>query len=545
MPRLGAVSRTRGPSPTLLRLAPDTQLVSLVRAGREDAFEAVYNRHKRGILAFCGRLLGDRDDAEDAVQLTFMSAYNALLGDDRAVQLRPWLFAIARNRCYTMLRERRELATPDPTGTETVSEGPATLVQRREDIRDLVHDLSGLPDDQRAALVMAELGALSHDEIALALEIPRSKVKALVFQARESLTAARRARETDCADIRRELSTLRGPALRRSHLRRHLHSCSGCQEYRHQLRSVRGWAAAVIPAPLAGLRQLLARAGTAQEALPAAAGGSGGAVAVAVKLGAVKPIVGSVVTVLGAVGALAAAGHAVGTHASGLRVTAHPVIHVLRPGHRATTTTPAHHALVLTRHPGAAARRSAPVPRAVTGGRPLVLPHVRRVAVHRVAVRDVEPPASSAPVHTAPVTPASTPAVTRSHPAVGPAPVPESGARASAASASAPASRRTGDDPTAESSTPSRPVSPRPVDRPVARHDRASPRERRPRVSTPVGTPSSDTHPVLASHPIPRPVPPTHPTRHPVTPSAPGHTSTTGGPRIRLRLPTTITRRSA
>ena len=69
------------------------------------------------------------------------------------------------------------------------------------------------------------------------LDVPRPKVKALVFQARESLLANRTARETDCAEIRRQLATERGAALRRGNLRRHLHDCSGCREYRAHVRA--------------------------------------------------------------------------------------------------------------------------------------------------------------------------------------------------------------------------------------------------------------------------------------------------------------------
>ena len=110
-------------------------------------------------------------------------------------------------------------------------DGLAAIVQRRQDLRDLVSDLRRLPDDQRSALVLAEIDALSHAEIAEVLDVPRPKVKALVFQARESLVATRTARETDCAEIRQQLSTGRGAALRRRNLRRHLRQCSGCREY--------------------------------------------------------------------------------------------------------------------------------------------------------------------------------------------------------------------------------------------------------------------------------------------------------------------------
>jgi RNA polymerase sigma factor (sigma-70 family) len=227
-----------------LKLAPDAHLVSLVRQGRTAAFETVYDRHHRAIRSFCRHLLGDVEEAEDAVQHTFLAAYNDLIDSEKPIRLRAWLFTIAHNRCYTLLRARREQPAADLA--EVPTEGLATQVQRREDLRDLIVDLRRLPDDQRAALVLAELDALTHEEVGNVLGVPREKVKALVFQARESLVASRAARETDCTEIRKQLATLHGGGLRRRNIRRHLRECSGCRAFRTQIdrqRQGRGFVA--------------------------------------------------------------------------------------------------------------------------------------------------------------------------------------------------------------------------------------------------------------------------------------------------------------
>src|SRR4051812_49182392 len=91
-----------------LRFARDEELVRLVRCGDESAFEAIYDRHHRGILAFCRHMLASAHEGEDALQHTFMAAYRHLVAGDAEIQLRPWLYAIARNRCLTLLRARRE-----------------------------------------------------------------------------------------------------------------------------------------------------------------------------------------------------------------------------------------------------------------------------------------------------------------------------------------------------------------------------------------------------------------------------------------------------
>src|SRR4051812_20877360 len=160
----------------------DARLAARLREGDDDAFEAIYDRHQRGLLAFCRHMLGSREEAEDALQQTFLSAHRALATSDEPIALRAWLYAIARNRCISMLRARRDEVSSESVPEPSV-EGLAAEVQRREDLRALLRDVEDLPDDQRAALVLAELGDLGHDEIGQVIGVPQSKVKALVFQA--------------------------------------------------------------------------------------------------------------------------------------------------------------------------------------------------------------------------------------------------------------------------------------------------------------------------------------------------------------------------
>src|SRR5437763_5175234 len=138
-----------------VRSDPDERLVKAVRAGDRDAFEEIYERHAPGLVSFCRHLLGSPEEAEDAVQHTFLAAHKAMLADDRELHLKAWLYAIARNRCLSMLRARRERPGLDDEIERIPSTaGLAAEVERREDLRALLHDLSELPDDQRAALLL-------------------------------------------------------------------------------------------------------------------------------------------------------------------------------------------------------------------------------------------------------------------------------------------------------------------------------------------------------------------------------------------------------
>jgi RNA polymerase sigma factor (sigma-70 family) len=293
-------------SPKLLRLASDDRLVALIRAGNPAAFEAAYDRHHRPILLFCRHVLGSADEAEDAVQHTFFAAYRDLIASEKPVHLRPWLFTIARNRCYSILRARRE----QPVGAlaEQADEGLSSEVQRRQDLRDLVLDLRRLPVEQRSALVLAELDALSHDEIGVVLGVPREKVKALVFQARESLIASRDARETDCHEIRAQLMTMHGGALRRGNLRRHLRECEGCREFRSEFEHQRRRLALILPvAPTIALKEGVIGAVVGGSAAAGVAGG-GVLAGMALKGSAIKGVVAAALGALGTAGTLVAVG---------------------------------------------------------------------------------------------------------------------------------------------------------------------------------------------------------------------------------------------
>ena len=232
----------------------DARLATLVGRGDAAAFEALYDRHHASLLAFCRHMLGNREDGEEALQQTFLRAHRALSAGRPPDMVRPWLFAIARNRCRTMLAARRDAAMPAEL-PERGFDDLAEQVRRRAELRELVADLGRLPEEQREALVMAELADLSHTEIGAALGCAPQKVKALVFQAREALVADRDARCIPCTQIRGLLETATGGVLRRASLRRHLRQCAPCDAYRLAVSGRRGGLGALLPvAPTAGLK---------------------------------------------------------------------------------------------------------------------------------------------------------------------------------------------------------------------------------------------------------------------------------------------------
>ena len=256
----------------LLALAGDDALVEQMRRGNEAAYEVAFDRYGAQILGFCRHMLGSTEEAEDAAQHTFAAAFRDLgLNVERSVALKPWLYAIARNRCVSLLRARREQpAVPHEPSTIAL----ADEVERRAEVQELLEDMLELPDDQRAALLLSQGGALSHAEVAEVLGCETAQVKGLVFRARTALIQRREARETPCAAIREQLASLRGGALRRTELRHHLRGCPGCRAFREHVRQQRRLLGAALPAaPSLALKASVLGGSTGGGGLAAAIGG--------------------------------------------------------------------------------------------------------------------------------------------------------------------------------------------------------------------------------------------------------------------------------
>jgi RNA polymerase sigma factor (sigma-70 family) len=280
-------------SKRLLSLASDERLVEQIRRGNEPAFEVAFERHGAGILVFCRHMLGSREEAEDAVQHTFAAAFKDLQGGgERKIALKAWLYTIARNRCVSVLRARREHASELQ---ELPTDGLSEEVERRAELRELLADVRELPEEQRAALLLAEAAGLAHAEIAQVLGCEAGSVKGLVFRARSALIERRSARETPCSEIREQLATLRGGALRRNELRHHLRRCPGCSAYRDEVRRQRQLLAVALPvAPSFGLKSgVMGAAGLTGGALGgASAGGAALGSAAVVKVALVGVLAG-------------------------------------------------------------------------------------------------------------------------------------------------------------------------------------------------------------------------------------------------------------
>ena len=178
----------------------DEQLVALLRQGRHDAFEILAARYHTRLLRFCWKILRSKEDAEDALQDVFVSAFRALVADDRQIHVRPWLYRIARNRCVNELRRTR--TTRADSLSDDHPDGGRTVVERAADcdrLRELVEDLQALPDTQRTALLLREIDGFGYLQIATAMSTTVPGVKSLLVRARTGLRDSAHTRDTRLA----------------------------------------------------------------------------------------------------------------------------------------------------------------------------------------------------------------------------------------------------------------------------------------------------------------------------------------------------------
>ncbi len=290
-------------------LLSDERLVRRAAGGEERAFAAIFERYHQPLYRYCAAIVGDSQDAQDALQNTMLKVLRALPGEAREIKLKPWLYRIAHNESIDLLRRRRDTRE---LGAELVAPGPplAEELSARERLRQLFSDLDELPERQRGALVMRELAGLDFAGIATALGTSPAVARQTLYEARLSLHQMDEGRGMDCTTVTQALSDGDGRVIRRRDVRAHLRACSECRRFRAEIEDRERNLAALAPLPAvaaAGLLQGLLGGG-------AAGGGGGSAAGAAVAAGGAAKTLGSSAALKGAAAVLAIA--AIGTGAA-------------------------------------------------------------------------------------------------------------------------------------------------------------------------------------------------------------------------------------
>jgi RNA polymerase sigma-70 factor (ECF subfamily) len=171
----------------------DEDLVERSRAGDREAFTELVRRHEGRIYGLCLRILGDADDARDAAQDTFLTAYRKLGQFRGDARFTTWLHRIGVNCCYDALRRARRQPMLHAVNDETVPELGPPAEDHADDVAgtlDAAAALARLPEEYRVVLVLADIQDLPYDEISKVLDVPVGTVKSRVHRGRIALAKA-------------------------------------------------------------------------------------------------------------------------------------------------------------------------------------------------------------------------------------------------------------------------------------------------------------------------------------------------------------------
>jgi len=259
------------------RAVTDDALTLEARHGEGRAMAAIFRTYHQPLYRFCLAIVGNPQDAQDALQNTMVMVLRALPGERRHIALRPWLYRIAHNQSIDLLR-RRQQSVPLDENAPTVGDELAVRVEMRQRLRQLIVDLDALPRRQREALLMREAANLDFEEIAMALEITAAAARQTLYEARLSLRQMETGREMDCGIVTAELSDGDGRARRRRDIRAHLRTCGECRRFAGEIDSRRDALAAIAPLPPVAAAAILhgAMGGGSAATTGAATGGAGG-----------------------------------------------------------------------------------------------------------------------------------------------------------------------------------------------------------------------------------------------------------------------------
>jgi len=153
--------------------------------------EELFNEHSRRIYAYCLRQLGSPEEAEDAVQATYLNACRSLMAGFEPDVAQAWLFKVAHNVCLTKQRSSyRRARVERPHDLQAVQDIVAAPEIAGDELFGLDEALAGLPEQQRNAILLREWQGLSYKEVAAKLGLTQAAVETLIFRARRSLASA-------------------------------------------------------------------------------------------------------------------------------------------------------------------------------------------------------------------------------------------------------------------------------------------------------------------------------------------------------------------
>jgi RNA polymerase sigma-70 factor, ECF subfamily len=175
-------------------LAPDQprdeELLAEWRGGKADAFTTLMRRHEDRIFSLALRMLGDRADALDATQDTFISVFRQADKFRGESAFSTWVYRVGINACRDALRKRRRTPAPDEDVAADMPSGGPDVDDQVALRMDVAAALAALPDDYRIAVAMHDLGGVPYEEIATVTKAPIGTVKSRISRGRRMLATA-------------------------------------------------------------------------------------------------------------------------------------------------------------------------------------------------------------------------------------------------------------------------------------------------------------------------------------------------------------------
>jgi RNA polymerase sigma-70 factor (ECF subfamily) len=157
--------------------------------GEEEAFTQIVRRWERKVYNLAWRMVGNREDAQDIAQETFLSVFRSIKGLRDPGSFPTWLYQIALNHCRARRRSRDpDVSLNNPGADQSGAEGPgysAIPAEGRGDALETIDiiqkALAGLSEDHRSAIVLKEYVGLSLEELAKAMDCPLSTAKSRLY----------------------------------------------------------------------------------------------------------------------------------------------------------------------------------------------------------------------------------------------------------------------------------------------------------------------------------------------------------------------------
>ncbi|MEE8417939.1 MAG: sigma-70 family RNA polymerase sigma factor [candidate division Zixibacteria bacterium] len=168
----------------------DKELMELIQAGDDKAFEMLVGRFQDRLLNFVGRIVTDRDTAEELVQETFLRIFNQKKSYTPEYAVSTWIYTIALNLARSELRKRklRRFLSLDFIKEEADIELPAKIDLQSVSLAPIIQKaIEKLPDDYKTAFVLCDIQRLPYQQIAEVMGVPVGTVKSRINRARSML----------------------------------------------------------------------------------------------------------------------------------------------------------------------------------------------------------------------------------------------------------------------------------------------------------------------------------------------------------------------